>query len=333
MKRLTVVPLVLFFILVVIAAGFAYQNINRSQVTLEAVTIGHVPIESFALMYIAQSQGYFESNGLNVSILDYSTGATAVNALVTGDVDVAGSSEYVVAQNAVERQNVSVIASCGSATIVDLIARNDRGIIEPSDLKGKTIGTAKNVISEFDLGRFLEANGMMIADVNLVYCSPSQFAEVIGNGTVDAVVSWQLYTEQVKMRLVDSYTDWPLPTPLYSALSCRTDWLSSHNATVIKLVTALSQAQDYLNSRPTPALQIVRDRFNYTDAYLASVWHRNNCTLTIEQKMADVMAEEATWMIQNNITLQKTSPNIANYIYVTAMKAIKPEAVSYSLPE
>jgi ABC-type nitrate/sulfonate/bicarbonate transport system substrate-binding protein len=329
MKRSIIVAAAIVLIALIGGGAFLYQLLNKpNSAPLEQVTVGHVPIESFALMYIAQNQGYFTKNGLNVTIVDYSTGATAVKALTSGSIDFAGSSEYVVAQNAVEKQNISIIASCGDAKIVDIIARNDHGITQPSDLKGKTVGTAKGVIAEFDLGRFLEANGMMIADVNLVYYPPSQFADAIGNGTLDAVVSWQLYSEQVKMRLVDAYSDWPLPTPLYSVLSCRTDWLSNHSGTVVKLVTALSQAQDYLDSNPTQALQIVRNRFNYTDAYLSSVWGRNNCTLTLDQKILNVMTEEANWMIDNNLTTQKTMPNFAAYIDTTALKTVKPSVVT-----
>jgi len=40
------------------------------------------------------------------------------------------------------------------------------------------------------------------------------------------------------------------------------------------------------------------------------------------------MEDEARWMIKNNLTAGKTVPDFGNYIYVDALKAIKPEAVN-----
>jgi len=289
-----------------------------------------VPVESFALLYVAQQQGYFTDNGLNVTITDYSTGTVAVEALISGAVDIAGSSEYVVAFNAVQNQNISIIASLGEAQIVDLIAREDPGISEPADLKGKTVATAKSTIAEFDLGRFLAANGMTMQDITLVYYPPGQFAEAIGNGTVDAVVSWQLYNEQVKMRLETGFVDWPLQVdePFFSVLSCRNDWLSSHPETINKLLVALSNAEEYVKSNPADTQQIIKARFDYTDAYITSVWSRNNCTLTLTEKLESVMQHEAAWMISNGLTTQKAMPVIADYIAPSALRALEPKAVT-----
>jgi ABC-type nitrate/sulfonate/bicarbonate transport system substrate-binding protein len=331
LKSVAKVSIVIVLIFLVIGGTFVFLNVIKSApTTLESVTVGHVPIESFGLLYVAKNQGFFVDNGLNVTIQDYSTGATAVAALTSGAVDVSGSSEYVVALNAVGKQNISIIASCGETNIVDLIGRNDHGIVNPSDLNGKKIATAKGTIAEFYLGRFLEANSMSIENITLIYMSPTDFAPAIVNGSTDAVVSWQSYTEQVKAQLGTGFVDWPLQinSPFYSVLSCRNDWLTSNPQTVSNLLNALQQAEDYLNSHPTEAQQIIKKRFNYTDDYMTTVWSRNTFGLSLTQKLTQVMQEEAIWMINNNLTNQTTTPTITNYISTTALKAIKPQAVT-----
>ncbi len=331
MKRLALMTFTLVLIILIIGGTFLYQTLSKpADATLEQVTLGHVPVESFALLYIAQNQGFFDDNDLNVTIQDYLTGAAAANALTSGTIDIAGSSEYVVSLNAVEKQNISIIASCGEAQIVDLIGRKDRGITAPSDLKGKTIATAKGTVAEFDLGRFLHANGLSIQDITLIYLQPSEFAAAMVNGSLDAVVSWQPHTERVKTQLGTDFVEWPLQAdaPFFNVLSCRNGWLNSHSETVSKLLNALAQAQDYLNSNPAETQQIIKNRFNYTDTYITTVWARNNCTLSLTSKLAQVMQDEATWMIYNNLTTQKTVPAIANYIDTSALKKVKPEAVT-----
>jgi NitT/TauT family transport system substrate-binding protein len=297
---------------------------------LTTVTIGHVSVESFALLYIAQNEGYFTNNGLNVTVTDYPTGTDAVNALTAGVVDIAGSSEYVIANNALSHQNISIIASLGEAQIVDLIASNTSCIKQPADLVGKTVAVPKSTVGEFDLGLFLKANGLSIADIKLVYCPPGQLADAVSNGAVDAVVSWQLYSEQVKMALTGGYTSWALQKnePFFSVLSCRNDWLSSHSQTASKLLSALSEAQDYIQSHPAETQQIIKARFNYTDAYINAVWSRNNCTLTLTQKLQTVMTDEAQWMINSHLTNQTSMPAISNYINADYLRAVKPAAVT-----
>lgn len=330
MKRLALIAVTAVLLIIIISGVLVYQNLTPSP-ALESITVGHVPVESFALLYVAQQQGYFTENGLNVTISDYATGTVAVDALTSGVVDIAGSSEYVVAFNAVQNQNISIIASLGEAQIVDLIAKQARGISEPVDLKGKIVATAKSTVAEFDLGRFLAANGMTMQDITLVYYPPGQFADAIGNGTVDAVVSWQLYNEQVKMRLETGFVDWPLQVdePFFSVLSCRNDWLSSHPETVHNLLVALAHAQDYVSSNPAETRQIIKARFNYTDAYISSVWSRNNCTLTLTQKLGSVMEHEAAWMINNGLTTQKTEPAIADSLTHPRLELLSPKQLHY----
>lgn len=329
MKRLPLIAVTVIIVIAIISGALVYPYLSPTE-SFESVTIGHVPVESFALLYVAQKEGYFTRNGLNVTVSDYPTGTDAVKALTEGSVDIAGSSEYVVAYNALSHQNISIIASLGEAQIVDLIAGNNSGILQPSDLVGKTVAVPKSTVGEFDLGLFLTQNGLSIDDITLVYCPPGQLADAVSNGTVDAVVSWQLYSEQVKMALTDGYIVWPLQTnePFFSVLSCRNDWLSSHNQTASKLLSALSEAQDYMQSHPAETQQIIKARFNYTDAYITAVWSRNNCTLTLTSKLQAVMVDEAQWMISSHLTTQTSLPAISDYINAEYLRAVKPTAAT-----
>lgn len=329
MKRVIVIATVVALLVIIIGGTFVYLNQNKPP-SLEPVTIGNVPVESFALLYVAENQHLFSENGLNVTIQDYSTGSTALNALTRGEIDIGGSSDYVVDLYAFQKQNISIITSCGESEFFELIGRNDHGINNVSDLNGKTIGTAKNTVASFYLGLFLEANGLSMQNITLVDLTPTEIANAIGNETVDAVVSWELYTEQVKTQLGTGFVEWQLQMdmPFYGVLSCRNDWISQHPETINHLLTALAQAEDYLQSHPTEAQQIIKNRFNYTDSYITTIWARTTFGLSLPQRLVTVMQQEATWIINNNLTTEKTTPTITNYINPDALKAIKPETVN-----
>ena len=328
MKRSVTIAIISVLVIVIVSGTLIYQNITPAP-TLESVTIGHVPMESFTLLYIAQNQHYFEQNNLNVTIKDYVTGPIAVNALTDSEVEVAGSSEYVVALNAVEKQNISIIAAVGDSEMMDLIARTDREITNASDLSGKTIGVALKTVAEFNLGKFLESNGLSMGDVSIVNVVPAQFKDSIVNGSVDAVVSWEPYTDQILMELQSGYTSWSLnaDTTAYSVLSCRNDWITTHTDTLNRLIESLLEAQNFVESHPAEAQQIIKDHFNYTDSYLTTVWNRNNFRLSLTQTMTDAMQEEANWLISNNLTTQKTEPTIRNFIVIDFLKQLKSDVV------
>ena len=332
MKRIALASIIIILVVLIIGSSFVYLSMNKpASAALEKVTIGNVPVESYAMLWIAEKQGFFADNGLDVTVKDYSTGATAVEALINGEIDVGGSSDYVVMLYAFQKANISIITSCAESEFFELICRNDHGITNISDLNGKTIGGPKSTVASFYLGLFLEENGTSMQDITLVDLAPNEIANAISNGTVDAVVSWELYTEQVKAQIGTDYIEWSLQemdVPFYGVLSCRNDWIPEHTQTLNRLLTALTQAEDYLNSNQTQAQQILKERFNYTDSYIATIWSRTTFGLSLPQRLPEIMQQEAAWMIDNSITTQTELPNVANYIHTGMLKVIKPESVT-----
>ncbi len=79
---------------------------------------------------------------------------------------------------------------------------------------------------------------------------------------------------------------------------------------------------------PEEAKAIVKKRLNYDDSYISSVWPQHRFRLSLDQALIIAMKDEAQWMMNNQLTSERTIPDFANYIYTDGLKAIKPEAVS-----
>ena len=54
----------------------------------ESITIGTAPLELAALIFIAEDQGFFAGNGLNVTIKNYDTALASVAGMEKGNVDI-----------------------------------------------------------------------------------------------------------------------------------------------------------------------------------------------------------------------------------------------------
>ena len=61
---------------------------------------------------------------------------------------------------------------------------------------------------------------------------------------------------------------------------------------------------------------------------MARIWPQHRFSLSLDQTLIVAMKDEAQWMINNNLTSEKTIPDFMNYIYTDGLKAIKPEAVN-----
>jgi ABC-type nitrate/sulfonate/bicarbonate transport system substrate-binding protein len=109
---------VLAVLAVLVLVGFAAWYFTSSQATYsgkpESITVGGPALEQSALIYIAQDQGFFSKNGLNVTIRDdYPTGVGPVRDMVSGKLNVSVSAEYpVIARSSTGK----ISASSGPST-------------------------------------------------------------------------------------------------------------------------------------------------------------------------------------------------------------------------
>lgn len=297
----------------------------------ESITIGNAQsLECDTLIYIADDQNFFAKNGLNVTIRDYTSGMEAVNALFNGEVDLAATAEFPLVKAALNQEKISAVVSIDKSQLQDLIGRRDRGIVNVSDLKGKRIGVTQGTIAQFYLGRFLMLHGINLQDVAIVNINPSESEDALTNGSVDAIVIWQPYANTIENALGNNASIWPVQSSqtTYIVEVARNNWIARHPDVVQRYINALAQAEDYFVQHPAQTKSLMQKRLNYTDAYMAAVWDKNQFSLSLDQSLVLAMEDEGRWMINNNLTAEKAIPNFRDYIYTKGLEEIKPESVN-----
>jgi NitT/TauT family transport system substrate-binding protein len=296
---------------------------------LESLTLGLPALEQNALIYIADEQGFFSANGLDIVIKDYDSGVTALDGLLTGEVDLAEAAEFPAVNAILQKKPISIIVSNDKFENNYLVGRKDRGIEAVSDLKGKRIGVALDTISEFYLARFLDLKEIDLWEVSLVNLKPAQFVNAITSGEVDALIAWQPYVQRILEQGSDIVI-WPAQNQqsVYGLLVCRGEWLAQHGDTVERFIRSLVQAETYLVTHPEDAKAIVQERLEYDSAYIASIWPQHQFSLSLDFSMVVAMSDEAHWMMNNWLTTEKVIPDFQNYIYTDGLEAVKPDAVN-----
>jgi len=192
----------LIIVLVFLVSGCVQEEKYTGPV--ERITLAGYAGEAGILVYVAQEQGFFKENGLQVEIKDYQSGKSAADVLINGEVDISTSADTVFVSNSFEHTELKVLGTISTFENKELVVRKDKGILTPADLKGKKIGVTKKSGGEFALGIFLILNDISQDDVELIDLKPPEMLEAISNGDVDAIFTWDPNVYNLKQELGDN---------------------------------------------------------------------------------------------------------------------------------
>ena len=319
-----------------IFGSFIYFNIHKPYEPVESISIGLSPNEVNTLIYVAETQQFFASNGLGVTIIDNISGPANIDSMLKGEVDIATAAEFVFVRKTMvdESNSVLIISAIDRVFNTHIVARKDRGISNISDIEGKIIGLSLGTSNEFHLGRFLDLNGISRNNITLVNISPPETPEALANGTVDAVVAWQPYINTIENLIGgDNIITWTAQEDQeqYIAAFCTNDWATAHPDLVIRFLRALAQAEDFAIHNPAKTKTVVAGRLSYSSEYLETVWDENKFSLSLDQSLILAMENEARWMMRNNLTNETKVPDFLNYIYPDGLMSVDPRSVNLIL--
>lgn len=326
-----VVQKILFLVVIIIGIGSGCSSLSPQNADLvEKITLGAYSGDTTTLVWIAENQGYFLDNGLEVIIKEYEAGKLATDALINGDVDIATAAEFVLVSESFNHDELRVLGSIATARVNELIARQDHGIQSPLDLKGKKIGATLGSAGEFFLGRFLLFNHISFQDVTVVDLNPSEIVDSIKKGNIDAALTWDPNIYQIKKQLGENGINWPGQSgqDMYFILIAKDTWIENNSSAIIKFLKAIAQAEEFVKENEEAAQLIIEDHFDLEPEYCEYIWPKHSFVLTFPQALLIAMEDEARWRIENNLTEQTTIPNYLNFFYFDGIEGVKPEAIS-----
>lgn len=322
-------------IAVIILAGIGVclqkTSLGDPNTPLKEVTVAYSPFESGALFWIAEDQGYFRQNGLNLTLKKYDSGSASLNGLVNGEADITvGVTEYPLVWSAFQGRTVRAIGNIDKGDFIYIVARKDR-IGDVPDLKGKRVGTTVGTVAEFHLGRFLILHGMNMTDVTIINVkTPAGWVSEVVEGNIDAMSTAQPYAREARDRLGDNALFWPAQSsqPLFALVISTDEWIASNPEEVERFLAALVRAEEFADNNPAEAQAIVMERLNLDPDYMDMVWKQNQFAVTLDESLILAMEDEARWMIANNLTNGTEVPDFRDYVYEDGLEVVKPGSVN-----
>ena len=295
---------------------------------VEKITVAAAEYLTGALVYIAEDQGFFEENGLDVTLKGYGSGKACADALIAGEADISTSADFVFVSNSFELTELRVFGTVATKQVKELVARKDKGITAINDLVGKKIGVTKKSGAEFQLGVFLTFNGISQEDVELVDLKPPEMMGAILNGDVDAVFVWDPYLYHLKKELGENAISWHGGEDFYFVLLTKEDWLDKNPAAAERFIKSMLEAEEYIKDNPEEAKEFATVRFDYESDYMDYCWPKQEYAVTLPQAMLILLEDQARWRIEQGLTDAIEVPNYLRYIYLDALEEVKTEAVT-----
>ncbi len=140
-----------------------------------------------APLVIAESQGYFKANGLEVELIAPSDPSAPPRLIAAGQGDIAISYQPQLHVQVAEGLPLTRIGTIVETPLNSLVVLRDGPIKTIADLKGKKIGFSVGGFEDALLGAMLKQAGLTLKDVELININFSLSPSLI-TGAVDGVI-------------------------------------------------------------------------------------------------------------------------------------------------
>lgn len=282
-------------------------------------------------LYIAQQNGYFAAEGLEVKVTECLGGHRCLRQVLDGQADVATAGELPVVMNSFSSSDYAVIGTFTKSTDdIKLVVSTRAGIQTAAQLLGKRVGAIKGTASEFFLELYLLTAGLDPQKLDIVDVQPEDMVQSLQSGKVDAISVWQPFGYQALKAMGASASLLPNNNgyiQTFNLVSHR-KLVGAHDTTLAKLLKAVERAENFIQAQPLEAKRILMQRLALEQAFVDTVWPGMRYRLALDQTLLVTMEGEARWARREGHASGQLKPNFLQLVHSAPLHTIKPEAVS-----
>lgn len=225
-------------------------------------------------IFTGLDRGSFDKQGIDFDLVERNTGPEAFEALARGEADVISAGGVISSYLALGAGRAFLVNDIEVAT-AQLWVRPDRGVKNFADLRGKRVATTTRTTAHIFLDRALRANGLGLADVQVVNSSMPQAVGAFLAGEVSAVALWVPFNITVRDKLPDAIklVD---ASAFYPQSAVVGGWVASHNYyaankdVLPRIIRGWAEANDYMVRNAKAAAELLQQR-HYQQATIPDV--------------------------------------------------------------
>jgi NitT/TauT family transport system substrate-binding protein len=282
------------------------QGSAKLIVGLSSVNVAFLPV------YVTEAKGFFKDEGLEVLLVLFNAGATNLQALIGGDVQIMGSAfvETIGGRAA----GIDIKNFWGVSNIMPFQLYSQPDFKSMKQARGKRFAISRfGSLTDFLTRATLRHFGVDEKEVTILQIgsTPARFAALQAKG-VDASIVWFPVTEIAKkegynklLDLKEVFPEWP-----YETFAARESYLSKERDQVNKFLRAFQRGVRYTRENKAEAVKIMTKYVKMNPAYAPAGYdeYRDSFPLNgqIAEKVIPTVIEEEfrTGRIKKKLTLE-----------------------------
>jgi NitT/TauT family transport system substrate-binding protein len=302
------------------------------------VSIGIQVSPAMMLLMVAKDEGFFEQQGLDVELKQFTAGKFALQAFFAGSVDYAVSGDVPICLAALGGNRGVVVTQVVERTIneVRIVARKDNSTDYSSDpasffkAKKRKLATSFGGGPEFFTYDFLQHYKVAPSQVELLSQRPEDMPASLASKSVDAVsifdpfayiAEQQLGNEAMTFRAPDLYSE------LY-VLVAHPKQVDQDAATIQGLLRALKQAEIFAANHSEEAKQTVQKYTKLDRRTIDGIWGSFSFRIALTPGLISDWNAEARWAkATGKVTPQSEVPDFSGYIDPRFLQVVDPGSV------
>ncbi len=304
----------LFVALAVIFYQHNYQQHENKKNTSISIAVSSTPLS--APFFIAQQQGFFAQNDLDVTLVNCSGGVRCMEEMFTGQVDYSTASETVAMFNRFQRHDFKLLSSFVTSTKdIKVITKKNNNIDRASDLLSQPIGAIKSSASEFYLDTFLLLNNINPNAANIVFYSPEALSQALLDDKVVAISTWEPHIYNINSQQPNLIRDLSLDG-IYQLNFNLFAMQNSASATNRQLLNALRSAIDWISMNDEDSQQIIADKLSTSKQQIEWTWGDYFFHLSLSNSLLANIELQARWAKEKGRIKAQTMPNFRDLLAV-----------------
>ncbi len=262
-------------------------------------------LPAFAPWQLAKHKGYYAAEGLEVTFQTSKGGVDVAKQVGVGNAPIGGGigdTPLLVRPNGIDVRSVALL---GGGSLVQLVARADRGIEKVEDLKGKKITVLSYQDTTFYASQgILASRGLNRNDVDIQAAGPQGVWKLFVEGKVDAMMGvpdWIgiAFGAKVKMKIFNARDYFP---SMAQAILASDEMIRKDPQLIRSLVGAtLKGLRDLMKDPAAAAKDYVKavPRWAKSEAAMAGTFRLYNTYTWPGQKVLGAMDEKQLSQLQD----------------------------------
>jgi len=283
-----------------------------------------------APVYVAIDKGFFIEHGIEVQTVSFQKGKLCLDAVLGGKADIATVAETPIMHVGFQNQPIAILSSIHNADKnTKCVARKDKKISKPQDLKGHRIGVPIGGNAEYLMDIFLMKYGLSRKDVTIINLNPPEMVGAIVRGDIDASFSWEPYVTRTINQVGEKNTIVFYGDDIYREtfeLVSMKDWSLKNSVVAENFLRALIEAVDYIQKHRDESIRIVSPHVQLDTLELSRIWNYYTFSIELREGLNSLLRDQAKWAIASGIQKGEI-PDYSKMFFPKALISINPSLV------